>query len=410
MAIFSYKGIDSKGKEVASTITCETEILAKQRLKAQGIKLMSLTEKKVGTSNKGGGSSNSKPFSFLQKKVSVNDLALMTRQFATLVKARIQIVESLSALINQVDNEHLKSVIADVKTRVNEGTSLGKALAQHKDVFDNVYINMVEAGEASGTLDVVLVKLAQFKESQMKLKNKISGAMMYPMLMGTAGSAVLCLIFIFVVPQFANMLKSQKKQLPLVTEYTMAVSTFLQGYWWATIIGIGVALFFFLKYIKTPHGERRWHRFLLTVPIGGNIVKMINVGRFSSTLSTLLTSGVPILSAMTIVKNLVPNVWMQDAIDKSRAAISEGSSLTGPLIESGYFPTMVTHMIKLGESSGELENMLNIISDNYQDEVDNKIAGLTSLLEPIMILIMAVVVFIVVLSVLLPMLEMMNVR
>jgi general secretion pathway protein F len=309
-----------------------------------------------------------------------------------------------------VDNEHLKSVIADVKTRVNEGTSLAKALANHRDVFDTVYINMVEAGEASGTLDVVLIKLAQFKESQMKLKNKISGAMMYPILMGTAGSAVLCVIFIFVVPQFANMLKGQKKKLPAITEYTMAVSNFLQNYWWAAIIGILVGAVLFLKYIKTPSGERRWHRFTLKAPIAGNLVKMINVGRFSSTLSTLLTSGVPILTAMNIVKNLVPNVWMQDAIEKSRVAISEGSSLTGPLIESGYFPTMVTHMIKLGESSGELENMLNIISENYQDEVENKIAGLTSLLEPVMILMMAVVVGIVVMSVLLPMLEMMNIR
>lgn len=334
----------------------------------------------------------------------------MTRQFATLVKAKIQIVEALNALSNQVDSEELKVVLNDIKTKVNEGTSLAKALGQHKDIFDTVYVNMVEAGEASGTLDIVLVRLAEFKESQMKLKNKVQGAMTYPMLMGIVGTVVLGVVFIFVVPQFAKMLQGQKRKLPAITEYTLAISNFLQNYWWLTIIMVIASVILFKNYIKTENGKRRWDKFILNAPIFGDIVKMINVGRFCSTMSTLLSSSVPILAAMSIVKNLMPNVWLQDAVEKSRTMVSEGGSMTPPLIESGYFPTMVTHMIKLGEQSGELESMLGIIAENYKDEVEQKMSGLTSLLEPVMIIVMAVIVGIVVMAVLVPMMEMMNIR
>ena len=269
---------------------------------------------------------------------------------------------------------------------------------------------MVEAGEASGTLDIVLVRLAEFKESQMKLKNKIQGAMTYPLLMGVVGTLVLGVVFIFVVPQFAKMLQGQKRKLPAITEYTLMISNFLQNYWWLTIIAFITGYYLFKKYLKTDNGKRRWDKIALNAPIFGDIVKMVNVGRFCSTMSTLLSSSVPILAAMNIVKNLMPNVWLQDAVDKSRTTVSEGGSMTPALVESGYFPTMVTHMIKLGEQSGELESMLAIIAENYKDEVEQKMSGLTSLLEPVMIIIMAVIVGIVVMAVLVPMMEMMNIR
>jgi general secretion pathway protein F len=405
MAVYQYKGIDRTGKEVTSTITAETELAAKQRLKSMNVMLISLKEKKSAQE-----SSSKINIPFFKKKVNITELALMTRQFATLVKARIQIVEALNALSNQVDSEELKVVLTDVKTRVNEGSSLAKALGQHKEIFDTVYINMVEAGEASGTLDIVLVRLAEFKESQMKLKNKIQGAMTYPILMGIVGTLVLGVVFIFVVPQFAKMLQGQKRKLPAITEYTLMISNFLQNYWWLAIISVIGGIYLFKRYIKTESGKRWWDKIVLNAPIFGEIVKMINVGRFCSTMSTLLSSSVPILAAMSIVKNLMPNVWLQDAVDKSRTMVSEGGSMTPALIESGYFPTMVTHMIKLGEQSGELESMLAIIAENYKDEVEQKMSGLTSLLEPVMIILMAVIVGIVVMAVLIPMMEMMNIR
>jgi general secretion pathway protein F len=264
---------------------------------------------------------------------------------------------------------------------------------------------MVEAGEASGTLDVVLIRLSEFTESQVKLGNKVKSAMTYPVIMAVVGSVLISLIFLKVVPQIAKIIVSQKKQLPLITEIVMAISNFMVNYWWFALMSIAGFVWLLNKYISSPSGERRYHKLILSLPVIGNLSKMINVSRFCSTLGTLLASGVPILAAMNIVKNLISNVWMRDAVEKARDSVSEGLTMTGPLIESGLYPSLVTHMIKLGESSGELENMLNIISNNYQEQVETQITGLTSIIEPIMIIFMALIVGVIVFSVILPMME-----
>ncbi|MCB9095062.1 MAG: type II secretion system inner membrane protein GspF [Halobacteriovoraceae bacterium] len=396
MAIFTYKGIDRTGKEVKGNLNCETEIVAKQKIKSMGIMLMSLKEKKAQAKNT----------SLLSnKRVSINDLSLMTRQLATLIKARIQIVEALQALGDQIDHEHLKVVLSDVKTKVNEGSSLAKALADHPKIFNNVYTNMVEAGEASGTLDIVLLRLAEFTESQVKLKNKIKSAMTYPVIISVFGFGMINVIFIVVIPQIAKMFSSSKKELPQLTKITIAISQFLQNYWYVVIIGIIATYFIVSRYLATTSGTRKWHRMQLRLPIVGSLIQMINVSRFCSTLGTLLNSGVPILTSMTIVKNLVGNVWMKDAIEESRIAVSEGSSITGPLLKSGFFPSLVTHMIKLGERSGELEPMLDIIAENYEDQVENKLSSLTSVIEPLMMIVMGFAVAIIIFSVIIPMME-----
>ncbi len=397
MPIYAYKGINKSGQDVKDTINCESELVAKQRIKSMGVMLVSIKEKKAG---KSGGSS------FLtSKKVNVNELALMTRQLSTLVKARIQIVESLQALIDQVESDQLRVVLADVKAKVNEGSSLAKALGDHPKIFDNVYCNMVEAGEASGTLDVVLVRLAEFTEAQVKLKNKIVGAMTYPIIITLAGFSMIMLIFIMVIPQIAKMFKSAKKELPGLTKATIAISEFLQNYWWLVIITIIGTVVLVKSYIASESGQRRWHALQLKLPIMGNLIKMINVSRFCSTLGTLLNSGVPILAAMNIVKNLIPNVWMKDNVEESRISVSEGSSMAGPLAKSGHFPTMVTYMISLGEKTGELEPMLEIISENYEDQVESKLNGLTAVIEPIMMIGMGGAVGLIIFSVVIPLME-----
>lgn len=398
MAIFQYKGLNPQGKEVSASLTCESEAIAKQRIRAMGIMLIELKEKKAG------GQSQSS-FGFFSKKVPINQLSLMTRQFATLVKARIQVVEALSALANQIDHEYLRMVLSDVRTRVNEGSSLAKALAQHPNVFNNIYCNMVEAGESSGTLDVVLIRLSEFTESQVKLGNKVKGAMTYPVIMATVGSILISLIFLKVIPQIAKIFVSSKKKLPILTEIVLAISDFMVNYWWLALLSVVGAAYLIKRYINSPQGERRYHKLILALPVVGNLSRMINVSRFCSTLGTLLSAGVPILAAMNIVKNLISNVWMRDAIEEAREAVAEGLSMTGPLIESGLFPSLVTHMIKLGEGSGELENMLNIISSNYQEQTETQIGALTTIIEPIMIIFMAVIVGIIVFSVIMPMME-----
>jgi general secretion pathway protein F len=397
MAIYAFTGLDKTGKEIKSTINSENEANAKSKIKSMGIMLIDLKEKKAKKKS----STSLLP----SNSVNVNELALMTRQLATLIKARIQIVEALNALMNQVDSEVLRVVLSEVRGKVNEGHSLAKALGEHPNVFDNVYVNMVDAGESSGTLDVVLLKLADFTEAKVKLKNKLQSAMIYPVVISTFGFVMINIIFIYVIPELSKMFKSSKKELPALTKATMAISEFMQNYWWMVFLAIIGLVWFTKKYIATESGQRKWHSLQLKLPILGPLTRMINVSRFCSTLATLLTSGVPILVSMKIVKNLVPNVWMKDAIEESRSAVSEGASMTGPLVESGLYPSMVTHMIKLGEQSGELEDMLLIVADNYQDQVDSKVSGLTSILEPIMMVGIGVTVALIVFSVIMPMME-----
>jgi general secretion pathway protein F len=370
MPIYAYKGLDRTGKEIKNTINVESIIAAKQRVKAMGVMLIEIREQRAhGTSGKGS------LFRFGGSSISVDDLAMMTRQLATLIKAKIQIVEALSALTDQVDNPNLRLILSDLKQKVNEGASLAKALQDHPKVFSSIFVNMVEAGEASGTLEIVLLRLADFTESQVRLKNKIRGAMTYPAIMGIFGFVMMNVIFIFVIPQIAKIFISMKRELPFITQVCIWISQFLQSYWWLVIASIiGFALLC-RQYVSTKKGQSQWHALQLRLPILGIMVKMINVSRFCSTLGTLMNSGVPILTALTIVKNLIPNVHMKDAVEKARLSVSEGASLTGPLITSGYFPSLVTHMIRLGERSGELEPMLKIIQKITKIKYNPRSAG-----------------------------------
>ena len=397
MPIYNYKGLDKTGKELKDTVSAESVISAKQKVRSMNIMLIDIKEKK----SKAAGPS----FSF-GNKIKIDDISIMTRQLSTLVKAKIQIVDALSALQDQVDNDALKVILSEVKQDVNQGASLANSLGKHPKVFTNVYVNMVEAGEASGNLEVVLLKLADFTESQLKLKRKISSAMMYPMIMMGLGTVLISGIFVFIIPKLAKTFDSMKKELPLPTKISIGISEFLQNYWMIILLAIPVFYFIFKKYIATEKGERRWHKFTLKAPIFGDIVQMVNVSRFTSTLATLLNSGVPIITSMNIVKNLIPNVHMKESVEKAKEAVKEGMSLAGPLKESGHYPSMMTHMISLGEKSGELEEMLIIVAENYEDQVDSKIQGLSSLLEPIMIVGLGLVVAFIVFSVIMPMMEM----
>ncbi len=398
MAIYAYKGINSSGKNVKDKVNADGLPSAKQKIKALNIMLLEIKEQK-STENR------QKTKMTFGAKVNVTDLAVMTRQLATLIKAKIPIVESLAALMDQVENDTLKLILSELRQKVSEGTSLASAFSEYPKVFNTVYVNMVEAGEASGTLDIVLVRLADFTEAQVRLRNRVKGAMTYPVVMAVFGFMMMNVIFIFVIPKIAKIFESMKKELPLQTKICIWISNFLQSYWWLVIVAMFLTYYIFKKYINTKKGESRWHSLQLKLPIFGILIKMINVSRFSSTLATLLNSGVPILTSLVIVKNLIPNVHMRKTIDNSREAVKEGSSIAGPLIQSGHFPPLVTHMIKLGERSGELEDMLKIVSENYEEQVDAKINGLTATLEPLMMIILGVAVGFIVVSVIVPMMS-----
>lgn len=404
MAIYSYKGIDKTGKEVKGSITAESLTPAKAKARAMGIMLTEISEQTSSSMKK-----TTAGISF-GSSVSVADLALMTRQLATLLRAKIQVVEAFGALVDQTENPRLKITLSEIRQKVNEGSSLAKALSDYPKIFDNVYVNMVDAGETSGTLEVVLLRLAEFTESQLALRNKIKGAMTYPIIMMVAGGTMIGIIFMFVIPKITKIFVTQKRNLPLQTQICVWISNTLLNYWWAILIG-GFAIFTFVgRYIKTEKGRAQWDTLVLKLPIIAEIVTMINVSRFCSTLATLLQSGVPILASMKIVSNLVSNVHMKKAVDEARVSISEGASITGPLVKSELFPPMVTHMIKLGEKSGELEPMLKIVSENYEDQVNTKLSGLTSVLEPIMMVGMGIVVAFILFSVVVPLMELNTIK
>ena len=398
MAIFNYKGLDKTGKEVKSNINSESLSQAKTKLRSMGIMIIDIKEQKANTGSAGSAFN-------LSGGVSVEDLSLMTRQLATLTKAKIQIVEALSALMDQTDNPKLKIILSEVRGKVNEGISLAAALKDYPKVFDHVFVNMVEAGEQSGTLEVVLLRLAEFTENQSQLKSKIKGALTYPLIMVFIGVVMFGVIFTVVIPKITKIFKQMKKEVPWTTQLCMDTSDFLINYWWLVIIMAISSWVIFFKFIHTKRGESWWHKVLLKLPLIGPLVTMINVSRFCSTLGTLMNSGVPILTALQIVKNLVANVHMREAVEAARINIREGASMAQPLERSGLYPSMVTHMIRLGEKSGEIEEMLQIVSENYEDQVNNRLNGLTSVLEPIMMVVMGLAVGFVVFSVVIPMMQ-----
>lgn len=404
MPIFEYIGIDSKGKKVAGNLDSENERAARLRLRRMGIFPTSIgvegeAKEKVSLNMR---IDISKYF----KRISIADVALMTRQLATLVEAKIPLVDSLTALVDQIENPKLRSIISRIRERVTEGGKLSDALKAHPKVFSQLYINMVNAGEDSGALDVVLLRLADFTEGQSRLRSKIIGAMIYPAIMSIVGVGLLVTLLTYVVPKVTGIFDDIGATLPLPTRILLAVSNTLSDYWYLFILLILIVLFSIRKILKTPSGRSWWDRKVLRLPLFGRLGRMVIVSRFSRTMATLLSSGVPLLVSMDIVRNIITNTRLRAVIETTRDNVREGQSMADPLRRSGEFPPLVTHMIAIGERTGELEPMLERIADTYDNEVDNTVAALTTLLEPVMILVMAVIVVFVVMSILLPIMQM----
>jgi general secretion pathway protein F len=338
-------------------------------------------------------------------RVSAQDLAIATRQLATLIGAGITLVESLTALVEQVEHPRLKRILGVVKQRVNEGASLADALADHPRVFTTLYVNMIRAGESSGALDVVLIRLADFTEGQAQLRNKILGAMLYPAIMVVVGIAIVGILFVVVIPKVTKIFEDMNVALPWTTRILIVTSTFARDYWYAMLVAIPASIWAIRRYVRGPRGREKWDRLKLEVPIFGDLVRMLALARFAKTLATLLSSGVPLLTAMDIVKNIVNNSLLAKVIEDARDAIREGESIAAPLKRSGQFPPLVHHMIAIGERSGQLEEMLQNVAKSYDAQVEMRVAALTSLLEPIMIVTMGAGVAFIVFSILMPIMQ-----
>jgi general secretion pathway protein F len=402
--IFDYKGVGATGKNEKGTVEAESLKAARLKLKKQRILVTQITEKTAATQAQSGG------IPFIGNRIGLADVTNFTRQLASLVKANIHLVEALTATMEQSEKEKVKFVLEQVRSAVNEGSSFARALAQHPKVFDNIYINMVEAGESSGTLGLVLIKLAELKEAQTRLRAKVVSGATYPVLMMGFSIVLVLGIFAFVIPKLTKIFVSMGKEMPLQTKVLMWISDVILNYWY--ILGpVGfISFIVFRSYIRSSRGLPRWDRFKLNAPVVGKLTRMIALTRFSSTMGTLLSSGVPILSSMSIARNLVGNVHIAKAIETARENITEGQSIAEPLKRSGEFPPLVIHMIAIGEKTGELPNMLQNIAENYEEQVNVQIERMTGLLEPIMIIGMGLFVGVVVMSIFMPLMEITNIK
>ncbi|HEX9399711.1 MAG TPA: type II secretion system inner membrane protein GspF [Anaeromyxobacter sp.] len=402
MPVFEYRALTSGGKAVVGLREADSPKTLRSTLRREGVFLTEVVGQKQADAQ---AAREVNVRRWVVGRISAEDLAIATRQLAVLVHAGIPLVESLTALVEQVEKEKLKRVLGDVKQRVNEGSTLADALGAHPRVFGDLFVNMIRAGEHSGALEIVLVRLAEFTESQARLRSKIMGTMAYPAAMMVIGSIVLGILFTVVIPRVTKIFADTKATLPWMTRGLIGFTWFVTQFWWALILIIAASIWGFLRWRATPAGKARWHRFVLTVPVFGRLVRTIAIGRFARTLSTLLKSGVPLLTAMDIVKNVVGNVRLAEVVEQARDAIREGESIAAPLKRSGEFPPLVHHMVAVGERSGALEEMLANVASAYEDQVDTTVAALTSLLEPLMIVVMGGVVAFIVFSVLMPILQ-----
>jgi type IV pilus assembly protein PilC len=340
--------------------------------------------------------------------IKMRDIVILTRQFSTMINAGLPLVQAMTILAEQSQNKVLSEIMRKVVFDVESGNTVADALSKHPQAFSNLYVNMVAAGEAGGILDTILMRLATFMEKNDALIRKVKGAMIYPsVIMAVAGIAVTVLL-IFVIPVFENLFTSAGLALPLPTRIVMGASRFLKGYWYVVLGAIVAAVFMFKRYRATSNGRLKIDKFMLKVPVLGDVLRKSAVSRFTRTLGTLISSGVSILDGLEITAKTAGNRVVQDAIMESRSSIAGGDTIAQPLKKSGVFPPMVISMISVGEQTGGLDEMLSKIADFYDEEVDAAVSNLLSLLEPVMIVFLGVVMGGMVVSMYLPIFDMIN--
>ncbi|HSC34929.1 MAG TPA: type II secretion system inner membrane protein GspF [Thermodesulfobacteriota bacterium] len=392
MPVYKYKAIDETGRTVQGIVDAESPKGATDKLKRQGVFLSSLNEVRQGKAR------SFNPF----RGVKISELAITTRQFSTLISAGLPLEASLTALSEQTEDARLGEILTQVKDRVSEGSSLANALNEHRSVFSDLYINIVRAGEASGTLDIVLLRLADFLEKQAALTSKVKSALIYPIFMFFIGGGVLFFTMTYVIPRIAKIFEDSQKALPLMTVILIKVSGFFSNNILLLLILLPVLFFLAYRFNKTDRGRMFFDRVSLKLPVFGKINSMVVISRFTRTLGTLLASGIPLLDALKIGEAVLDNRVYSKTLEEVRSDVREGTSLAKPLRDSGVFPPLVTRMIAVGEQTGEMEEMLTKVADIYDQQVETMVSTLTSLLEPVMILIIGAVMGFIVFAVLLP--------
>ncbi len=403
MPVFEYTALDSRGKTTSGIIDAEGAQVARQKLRTSGIFPISIKETLEAAPKKA-----PRVFALSRRlgRVKPVEVSMMTRQLSTLIGAGFPLVSALDALVPQTKSHGFKKILAQIKDLIVEGNSFAQALLKYPGAFSPLYVNMVRAGETSGTLEIVLERLADITEKQQALKNRIQTALAYPIFMMVIGTVVLLVLMIYIVPSITSIFADMDQVLPTPTRILIFLSNFLKSYWWSILIVLVASGIFFNRAKKTAKGRYWIDKTMLILPGMGVLAKKLAVGRFARTLGSLLDNGVSMLIAMDIVKNIAGNILIADSVETAAIEVGKGQGLGTALSGSGIFPQLCIQMIQVGEQSGQLENMLTKIADIYENEVENTILRLTSYLEPVMILVMGSIVGFIVLSICLPIFEM----
>lgn len=400
MPLYAYKAIETTtGKMVSSTIEGESEHSVAAKLREQSLHVAEIKEAKAG------GIGNK---SFGKKKLKPKSIVVFSRQFATMIDAGIPILRCLDILTSQCKDPTLKASLEVITLDVKSGMTLNEAMARHPDVFSRLYINMIKAAELGGILDLILDRLAQFLEYEAEVKGKIKSAMTYPVLVLVFSQVMLFALFTFVLPKFKDIFNGMNVEMPVVTRFLFGIGDFMSAYWWAIILAMFGGFIGLKQWAKTPKGRYQFDFFKLRIPVIGDLALKMSVARFSRTFGTLINSGVPMMRSLEIVGETLGNLVLAKAIDDTRASLREGNKLSVPLTACGLFPTMVTTMIDVGEESGRLPEMLVKVGEFYDQEVEQTVKGLTSLIEPLLIIFLGCVVGFIAISIMVPIFSIVN--
>ena len=403
MPVYEYEALLSNGKKDSGVMDAESESAARTRLRSSGKYPVKIRQSR--TKSSAADSSGLARVSIFER-VKAEEINIVTRQLATLLGAGIPLDAALSSIVDQSDNPALKKMAAQLKESISEGEPLSQALEKYQRLFPNMYINMIRAGEASGSLDKVLTRLADFGEKQQALKARLRAALIYPIFMAVVGAGILFILVTYIVPNIVQVFDDMEKALPLPTIILINTSSFLRNYWWLLLLGIGVLVVIVRLLIQQTAGRYAWDLVKLRTPVVGGVVRKAMIARFSSTMESLLGSGVELIDSLEIVKRIIDNVHISKVIDEAIEHINKGKSMANAFSGSPWFSPMFVQMVAVGESSGQLEEMLGKVTTASERDVESAVLGMTSLIEPVMIVSMGLVVGMIVLSILLPIFEM----
>jgi type IV pilus assembly protein PilC len=400
VAAFSYSAINAQGLELSGELHAPDLSGAREQLRVRGLLANTLDELP---------SAGEESARTVFKKVKPKTLQIFSRQFATMIEAGLNIVAALVILEQQTDDKYFALVVKELRADVEGGLLLSQAMARHPKVFDRLFIAMVEAGEAAGILDEVLDRVAFQIEKATQIKRRVKGAMLYPTMVLIFASLVLIGLLMFLVPVFVKIFGQLGGELPTLTQYVVSASDLLRHKYYIIFPGLGLLIFGLRKYKKTDPGRKNWDRIKLKIPMKiGSVVLKVTLARFSRTLSTLVSAGVDIIQALEITGQTAGNWVIEEALSEVRAKVHEGVPIAQPLVDNPIFPPMVSQMVKIGEETGELEKMLGKIADFYEDEVDAAIQSLTSIVEPLMMILVGMMVGVIVIAMYLPMFKMLS--